>query len=209
MKLSNLSITPVLSLILVACGGNPSESPAEPASATAAEPATPAAAETVEDEAPEPGGIPEREDDAERASKNGELIMTTGSLTTTIRYGRPNVNDRTIFGDLVPYGSVWRTGANEATTITFSEAATFGGTAVDAGTYALFAIPGETEWTLILNRDAQQWGASRYNEAQDAARATVTPMNAEAMEEMTFAEEDGNLVLRWAEVSVPVPVAAN
>ncbi|MFT5358323.1 MAG: hypothetical protein ACI9KE_005561 [Polyangiales bacterium] len=209
MKISNPLPAALLSLGLLACGSNvtPSENPTEPTSATASTATAPATEENVE--APDPGGIPERGDDAERPSKNGEVVMTSGSLTTTIRYGRPNVNGRTIFGDLVAYDSIWRTGANEATTITFSEAATFGGTAVDAGTYSFFAIPGETEWTLILNRDAQQWGASRYDEAQDAARVTVTPSAAAAMEEMTFADEGGNLVLRWAEVGVPVPVAAN
>ncbi|MEM9860783.1 MAG: DUF2911 domain-containing protein [Myxococcota bacterium] len=202
MMMKKMTTAGAMALALVACGGSGNgESAPEPATEATG------SSTTTEETAPAVGGIPERGDDAERASKNGETVATMGGLTVTVRYGRPNVNGRTIFGGLVPFDSVWRTGANEATTITFSAPATFGETAVDAGTYALFSIPGESEWTLILNRDAEQWGASRYDESRDAARVTVTPAAHAATEEMTFAD-DGGLFLRWAETSVPVPVAA-
>jgi hypothetical protein len=82
---------------------------------------------------------------------------------------------RTIFGGLVPYGEVWRTGANSATKITFSTPVKFGGADVAAGTYALFSIPGKDEWTVILNNVTGQWGSYAYNADNDVARVTVKP----------------------------------
>lgn len=128
-----------------------------------------------------------------------------------IIYSRPKKNGREVFGELVPYGKVWRTGANEATEITFYKDVNFGGQDVKAGTYSLFTIPNEKEWTVILNSALNQWGAYRYDESKDVARVTVKPKSTAATVE-TFSiasEKDGenfNLMLGWDDTYVQVPV---
>ncbi|AXE17801.1 DUF2911 domain-containing protein [Runella rosea] len=99
--------------------------------------------------------------------KDGEKALVR------VTYSRPAKNGREVFGKLVPYGKVWRTGANENTEIKFYQDATIQGKKVKAGTYSLFTIPGETEWTIILNSDLDYWGAFKYKEANDVARFTV------------------------------------
>ncbi|WP_226065084.1 DUF2911 domain-containing protein [Kaistella polysaccharea] len=91
----------------------------------------------------------------------------------TVDYGRPGMKGRKVFGELVPYGKVWRAGANSATRITFNQNVNFGGKEVMAGTYGLFVIPMEKEWKIILNKDAQQWGAYAYDEKLNIAEVTV------------------------------------
>lgn len=88
-------------------------------------------------------------------------------------YSRPQANGRDVFGGLVPYGEVWRTGANEAPEIKFYQDVTIGGQKLSAGSYALFTIPGEDEWTIIFNEALDYWGAYRYDQQQDALRATA------------------------------------
>lgn len=88
-------------------------------------------------------------------------------------YSRPLKNGREIFGKLVPYGQVWRTGANESPEIKFYQDVDFGGKKVKVGTYSLFTIPGEKEWTIILNSDLDYWGAFKYNEKNDILRVTA------------------------------------
>jgi hypothetical protein len=90
-----------------------------------------------------------------------------------VTYSRPFKNDREVFGKLVPYGKVWRTGANENTEIKFYQDVEFGGKQVKAGTYTLFSIPNEKEWTIILNSDLDYWGAYKYNEKNDVVRVTA------------------------------------
>jgi len=126
-------------------------------------------------------------------------------------YSRPQKNDRVIFGDLVPYGKVWRTGANEATEITFMEDVTFGGEEVEAGTYTLFTIPSEDEWEVMLNSQLNQWGAYRMQEDRNVATTAVKPANLdEPVEAFTiaFREVDGgaHLVMAWDQTMVEVPV---
>jgi hypothetical protein len=99
------------------------------------------------------------------------------SALVKVSYSRPFLNGREIFGKKEPYGKVWRAGADESTEIKFYKDATFGGKKVKAGTYSLFAIPGEKEWTIILNSDLDYWGAYKYREAADVARVTV-PLSA-------------------------------
>jgi hypothetical protein len=94
----------------------------------------------------------------------------------TLTYSRPNVKGRKIFGYTEPYNAVWRTGANSATTITFTDDVTLEGHKVAAGTYGLFSIPGVDEWTIILNKTAKQWGAYSYNAADDYLRFTIKPI---------------------------------
>ncbi|MFN8346610.1 MAG: DUF2911 domain-containing protein [Spirosomataceae bacterium] len=99
--------------------------------------------------------------------KDGEKALVR------VIYSRPNKNGREVFGTLVPYGKVWRTGANENTEIKFYQDATIQGKKIKAGTYSLFSIPGENEWTIILNSDLDYWGAFKYKPENDVARFTV------------------------------------
>jgi hypothetical protein len=128
-----------------------------------------------------------------------------------VTYSRPSKNDREIFGKLVPYGQVWRTGANEATEIKFYTDAIVGGKKVKAGTYTLFTIPGEKEWTIILNTDLDYWGAYSYNQQKDVLRVTAPVEKAGSITEsfsLQFAKSDDGAVMRfgWDDTIVNVPV---
>lgn len=145
-------------------------------------------------------------------SPRKELKGTVDGVGVTINYGSPSVNERTIYGDLVPYGKVWRTGANEATRITFDQAVTVGseGTQLEAGTYSLFTMPADRDnWTVIFNKTPEQWGAYDYDESDDAARITGT---AKALgspaEQMDFALQGNEVVLMWSDLQLGFPVAA-
>ena len=144
-------------------------------------------------------------------SPRKELKGTVNGVDVTINYGSPAVNDRTIYGDLVPYGKVWRTGANEATRITFAEDVTVGaeGTTLPAGTYGLFTLPEDkSNWTIIFNKTADQWGAYDYAEDADAARVKGTSKELSSpAERMDFALEGDNIELMWADLAVSFPVA--
>ena len=152
--------------------------------------------------------VAERGDDAERASKNGKTEGSIEGVDVTLEFGRPNVKSRAIWGGLVPYGEVWRTGANEATTISISKDVLVEGKELAAGTYGLFTIPGESEWVVIFNKVADQWGAMKYDEAEDALRVTVKPEAAEFVESMDFEIDGSDVVLRWEKLAVPVTVSA-
>ena len=104
-----------------------------------------------------------------------KITQMVGLTEMTLEYSRPAMRGRTIFGDLVPYGKVWRTGANANSKITFSTDVTIGGTAVKKGTYAVFTIPNESSWEVMLYSDASNWGTPReWDDAKIAAKATVT-----------------------------------
>lgn len=148
----------------------------------------------------------QRGDDADRASKNGQVSGEIDGVEVTVDFGRPNVKGREIWGGLVPYGKVWRTGADEATTITLSGDVTVEGKALSAGKYALFTIPEKGNWTVIFNKTAKQWGAFKYDEGQDALRVTVTPNKADFVESMNFELDGPALVLRWDKLAVPVTI---
>lgn len=153
--------------------------------------------------------IAERGDDTERKSKNGMTHGEIDGVSVAIEYGSPQVRDRDVWaGTLAPHGKVWRTGADEATTITFDKAVTIEGEALDAGTYSIFTIPGADHWTVIFNKVAEQWGASKYDQEQDALRVKVKPMTHDHVEAMDFAIDGSTVMLRWAEVAVPFTVAA-
>jgi hypothetical protein len=128
-----------------------------------------------------------------------------------ITYSRPHKRGRVIFGELVPYGKVWRLGANEATELTTTGTIKLAGNEVPAGTYSLFAIPEKDEWTIILNKDLGQWGAYRYDEEKDFLRFTVPVTTIETAYEpftMEF-EQSGNdvsLKIMWDQTSVIIPV---
>lgn len=140
------------------------------------------------------------------------LKQRVGLTDIEVVYSRPGVKDREIFGSLVPYGQVWRTGANAATKITFSTPVKLNGTDIPAGTYALFTIPGEKEWTVIINKGAEQWGAFQYDEKADVARFTATPVQlAEKIETFTIEfnhlrDESAVLDLIWDHTVVPIHI---
>lgn len=130
----------------------------------------------------------------------------------SIDYGRPGVKGRKIFGELVPYGQVWRAGANSSTKITFGQTVNFGGKNVPAGTYGLFIVPTEKEWKIILNKDFQQWGAYTYDPKQDVVDVTV-PVNKLADKQEWFEitlnptdENTGNLVIKWDMNQAEIPL---
>jgi len=150
----------------------------------------------------------QRGDDSDRVSKNGKTEGTIDSINVVLEYGRPQVKDREIWGGLVPYGEVWRTGANEATTISFSGDVMIEGQKLPKGKYALFTIPGKEEWTIIFNKVPEQWGAFKYDESEDALRIEVKPETGEHVEEMTFVIDGSNVVLEWEKLRVPFKVAA-
>ena len=152
--------------------------------------------------------LAERGDDADRVSKNGKTEGSIEEVDITLEYGRPNVKGRTIWGGLVPYGEVWRTGANEATTFSIDQDVMVEGERLAAGTYGLFTIPGESEWVVIFNKEADQWGSMKYNEGEDALRVTVEPEAADFVESMEFEIEGSNVVLRWENLAVPVTLSA-
>lgn len=108
-----------------------------------------------------------------KLSPQSTVSQTVGTTTVSVDYHRPQVRGRKIWGELVPYGQVWRTGANQATTIKFSDPVKVNGQPVPAGTYALFSIPGPEQWTLILNKRARQFGAYEYQPKDDLLRFVV------------------------------------
>lgn len=135
--------------------------------------------------------------------------VTASGDNVEIAYGQPSKRDRVIFGELVPYGKVWRTGANKSTDITFKKDVTFGGKKVQAGTYALFTIPGEKEWTVILNSVANQPGAAEYekNKDKNVAEVKVPSMQTpNVVEKLMISAPKGELVLEWDKTKVSVPM---
>ena len=130
----------------------------------------------------------------------------------TVDYGRPGVKGRKIFGDLVPFGKVWRVGANSSTKITFEQSVNFGGKTVSAGTYGLFVIPTEKEWKVILNKDSQQWGAYTFDEKLNVVDVTLPVQKlAEKQEwfeiELNPVDDNAvNLVMKWDFTKVELPL---
>lgn len=135
--------------------------------------------------------------------------ITTESDNVSIAYGQPSKNDREVFGKLVPYGKIWRAGANDATEVTFKKDVNFGGKKVKAGTYSLFAMPGESEWSIILNSSLKQWGAYGYDKIKkdDVAEVKVkSSKTSESVEKMTFNVSDNAIDLMWDDTKVSVPL---
>lgn len=134
---------------------------------------------------------------------------TATGKNISVRYGRPYKKGREIFGKLVPYGQVYRCGADSATTITFAKDAKFGGKPVKAGTYTLFVIPNEKEWTIILNSQLGQWGAYDYDKYKDkdVLQTTVPVKTLDApVEQLTIAAPGKDLTITWDKTQVAVPV---
>ena len=152
----------------------------------------------------------QEEDKSKRPSPPAEATGSVDGTDITINYSQPSVKGREIFGDLEPYGEVWRTGANEATTFEASGDVQIEGQTLPAGKYALFTIPTEEDWTVIFNKTAEQWGAYDYDEAQDALRVEVTPEETEELtEKLTFeVGDDGKVTMMWANTAVSFDVSA-
>lgn len=135
-----------------------------------------------------------------------------GDPVVKVVYGRPQKKGRTMLGGTEKYGEVWRTGANEATEIKLYRDVTFGDKTVKAGTYALFTVPGKTEWVIIFNSALDQWGAYSYDKSKDVARVTVKAGTTDKeVEAFTIYFEDPkgnatNMVLTWENTEVKVPV---
>jgi hypothetical protein len=146
------------------------------------------------------------------ASPSCKFEQRVGTTDVVIEYARPSVKGRKVFGELEPYGKVWRTGANGATKITFSTAVKFGGNDVPAGTYSLFTIPTSGEWTVILNKTADQWGAYSYDAKEDQARVQVKPtMLPELVETLEIGLRDvqdssAMLSIAWEKTRVGVKI---
>jgi hypothetical protein len=146
-----------------------------------------------------------------RPSPSATLTQAVGLTDITIKYSRPGVKGRTIWGDLVPYDKVWRTGANEATIITFSDDVTVEGQKLPKGTYSFHTIPGRDQWAVIFNSVADQWGSYSYDAAKDVVRVNVKPQAAEHAEWLTFevpelTTDTAKIVVRWEKIAVPFTV---
>ncbi|HEY4060870.1 MAG TPA: DUF2911 domain-containing protein [Puia sp.] len=134
---------------------------------------------------------------------------TVKTKNLIVTYGRPTMNGRVIFGQLLPYGKVWRVGADEATNVTFEKDATFGGKPIKAGKYALFAIPTETKWTVILNSNAGQWG-TEYNKNKDKDVLSVdVPVSklSSPVEKLTYTLSGKGITIEWEKTKVMIPVS--
>ncbi len=170
-----------------------------------------------------------------RPSQKASVMQTVGVTDITITYSRPGVKGRKIWGDapaeaktgtatlddararakdapIVPYGYVWRTGANEATTFTVTDEVMINGQKLAAGTYSLHTIPGKDEWTIIFNSDAGQWGSFAYDEKKDVLRVKAKPMTTPDNQEWlnfnipTTTANSAQVVMRWEKVAVPFTV---
>jgi predicted negative regulator of RcsB-dependent stress response len=144
-------------------------------------------------------------------SQAASASQRIGLTDITITYHRPAVNKREIWGKLVPFGQVWRAGANENTVITFSTPVSVGGHSLPAGAYGLHMIPTEHDWTVIFNRESKAWGSFFYDEADDAARVTVTPVTAPFEEHLVYTFDgvtDKSVVamLHWEKLAVPIRI---
>lgn len=137
------------------------------------------------------------------ASPKAEASGTLGNSKVKIVYCQPSARGRKIMGGLVPYGEVWRTGANEATTIEFDKDVNIEGKNLPAGKYALFTIPNENEWTIIFNKNHKQWGAYNYSQNDDVLRVNVKPAKtSEFVETFVITPEKDKVTLKWENTAV-------
>lgn len=148
-------------------------------------------------------------------SSGQTLIQDFGLGKVMLTYSRPNLKGRKIFGILEPYGQVWRTGANSATTINFTDEVNIAGNKIPAGKYSLFTIPGKDTWTIILNKTADQWGAYDYKKEDDLLRFTIKPTILKAPVEsftMQFSNvKAGSMLLdiHWENTAIAIPMTVD
>jgi Protein of unknown function (DUF2911)/Tetratricopeptide repeat len=149
-----------------------------------------------------------------RQSQHAVVMQRIGITDITINYHRPLANGRQIWGKVVPYGQVWRAGANENTTITFTDPVTIEGQTLEKGTYGLHMIPGENEWTVIFSKDSRAWGSFSYKQEDDALRVTVKPRSTEMRDALAYdfdeVKPDSTVItMSWEKVAVPFKVHVN
>jgi len=149
-----------------------------------------------------------------RQSQRATISQRIALTDVTVVYHRPLVAGRKVFGGIVPYGQVWRAGANENTTIEFSDPVTIEGQALPKGTYGLHMIPTAQSWTVIFSRNSTSWGSFTYDEKEDALRVTVTPAAGEMHEALTYQFDDVKpdsavVTLLWDKVAVAFHVGAD
>ncbi|CCH00626.1 hypothetical protein FAES_2617 [Fibrella aestuarina BUZ 2] len=152
--------------------------------------------------------------DVPAASPAATISQQIGLGTVTVSYSRPSLKGRTMFGDRVPYGKVWRTGANKITTLQLSEPMTINGKALETGTYGLYSIPDQDSFTFIINKDANAWGAYDYKEANDVVRLVVKPErlnNRQKTETLTFefvsiTPTSATLQMRWETMAAQLTI---
>jgi hypothetical protein len=141
-----------------------------------------------------------------KASPAAKATGKAGNANITITYSQPSVKGRVVFGDLVPYGKVWRTGANEATIFETDSDITVEGKKLPLGKYALFTIPGEKGWTIIFNKTWNQWGSFKYKEDDDVLKVEVKSQAAPMTEMMTFEIANSKVKLMWEKTAVEFAV---
>ncbi len=155
---------------------------------------------------------PEEPDPVRRKSPTAIATVKHAGTYIKVVYGQPYRGGREIFGDLVPYGDVWRTGANEATELTTTKDILFSGERLEAGTYSLFSIPGAESWTIILNSELGLWGAFEYDASKDIMRIEADAHQTEQVDEaftIQFEEVTGDstdMVIKWVQTEVRVPI---
>jgi tetratricopeptide (TPR) repeat protein len=152
--------------------------------------------------------------DLPRASQHALVQQRIGITDISINYHRPLANGRQVWGKLVPYGQVWRAGANENTIITFTDPVTIEGQALDKGTYGLHMIPGQDQWTVIFSKNASSWGSFTYKQDEDALRVNVKPQAVEMHDALAYDFDDVKpdsavITMRWEKVAVPFKVHVN
>ena len=147
----------------------------------------------------------------ERKSPQETAKATIDGATITVEYGRPSMKGRKVMGELVPYGKVWRTGADEATTLTTDKELQIGGTIVPAGKYTLYTLPGESSWQLIVNKQTGQWG-TEYDQKQDLGRVPLKKNATPApVEQLTISIDKnpaggGLLKIAWENTELTAPI---
>jgi len=146
------------------------------------------------------------------ASQRASVTQRLGITDISILYHRPLVNERKVWGGLVPYDQVWRAGANENTTISFSDPVSVEGASLPQGTYGLHMIPGTDQWTVIFSKNSSAWGSFSYEPAEDALRVKVKPQPSEMHEALTYDFDDvkpdsATVTMRWEKLAVPFHVS--
>jgi predicted small lipoprotein YifL len=143
----------------------------------------------------------------DKPSPAAKATGKAAGATITIDYSQPAVKGRKVWGDLVPYGMVWRTGANEATVFETDSDIKIEGQSLPKGKYGLFSIPGENEWTIIFNKTWNQWGSFRYKQEEDVLRVKVKPTSNDMNERLTFTINGDKVTLLWDKLAVGFKVS--
>jgi hypothetical protein len=152
--------------------------------------------------------------DMPQPSPNASVMQRVGLTDVTVAYSRPAVNKRVIFGDLVPYNELWRTGANKITTITLSTDAKLAGQDLKAGTYSMLTVPEADQWTVIFNKNTEMWGTGGYKQSEDAMRVRVPVGQGTFTERFTISIENmtdnsADLIFAWSTTKVVVPITVD